>query len=73
MGSRSYALPDGDVVVDGDMILTPRQYLASYGGQSVFGGGAIINEKHLWPKRIIPWKMTDQFKENEVYFYLLQL
>jgi len=65
MGSRSYALPDGDVVLDGDMVLTPKQYLESYGAKSAFGGGAIINEKHLWPKRIIPWKMTDQFKESE--------
>jgi len=65
MGARSYALPGGNVVIDGDMILTPRQYLASYGGVGVFGGGAIIDEKHLWPKRIIPWKMTDQFKESE--------
>jgi len=64
-GSKSYALPSGDVVVDGDMILTPRQYLASFGDQSGFGGAAIINENHLWPKSIIPWKMTDQFKESE--------
>merc|ERR1712015_516751 len=55
----------GDVVVDGDMILTPRQYLASYGVTSGFGGGAIINENHLWPKRITPWKMTNQFKESD--------
>jgi len=64
-GARAFATPHGDVVVDGDMILTPRQYLASYGETSGFGGGAVVNEKHRWPKRIIPWKMTDQFNKDE--------
>jgi len=63
-GSAAEAHSEGGVVVEGDMVMTPRQYLASYAARSSFTA-MIKDEKHLWPKAVVPWSMTNNFAQDQ--------
>jgi len=63
-GSSAAAHAEGGLVVEGDMLMTPRQYLASYGGHAAFTA-MIKDEGNLWPKGVVPWTMTDNFAKDK--------
>ena len=67
-GSSRAAYSTGDVVVEGDMLMTPRQYLSSYGLKTSFTA-MIKDEQQLWPHAVVPWSMTDNFAKDKVDFF----
>jgi len=58
-GSSAEARAEGGVVIEGDMLMTPRQYFASYGSSSFTA--MLKDETQLWPKAVVPWSMTNNF------------
>jgi len=63
--TRAEAANNQQVSVQYDMLMDPVQYAMYYGNLSTWAGGAVAAGRYRWPKRIIPYEITEAFNDRQ--------